>query len=128
MSTGTNGIWPPPAARGVSTTLSAVAAVAAGMGNTRVAAAPAAGAVVAARLVERRGAGPMIELGRGLAAALPAAALLGVLALGAPAPTAGQAPVDGRGEGRGEAVPSLVVEGHGEARAAPDEATVRLGV
>jgi uncharacterized protein len=69
----------------------------------------------------------MIERGRGLAAALPAA-LLGILALGGPAPAAGQGPPDGRGEGRGEAVPSLVVAGRGEARAAPDEATVRLGV
>src|SRR5258708_3604038 len=69
----------------------------------------------------------MIERGRGLAAVLPAA-LLGILALGGPAPAAGQGPPDGRGEGRGEAVPSLVVAGRGEVRAAPDEATVRLGV
>src|SRR5258708_28427005 len=68
----------------------------------------------------------MIERGRGLAAVLPAA-LLGILALGGPAPAAGQGPPDGRGEGRGEAVPSLVVAGRGEVRAAPDEATVRLG-
>lgn len=59
----------------------------------------------------------MIELGRGMAAAL-----LGALALGVPA--AGQ----GLADGRGEAVPSLVVAGRGEVRAAPDEATVRLGV
>jgi len=69
----------------------------------------------------------MISLGLGLAVVWPAA-LLGVLALGAPAPAAGQEPPDGRGGGRGEAVPSLVVAGRGEVRAAPDEATVRLGV
>jgi len=59
----------------------------------------------------------MFDLGRGLAAGV-----LGVLALGVPA--AGQ----GLADGRGEAVPSLVVAGRGEVRAAPDEATVRLGV
>jgi uncharacterized protein len=69
----------------------------------------------------------MSELGRGLAAAL-AVVLLGVLALGAPAPAAGQGLADGRGEGRAEAVPSLVVAGRGDVRAAPDEAAVRLGV
>jgi uncharacterized protein YggE len=63
----------------------------------------------------------MIELGRGLAAAL-----LGALALGVPA--AGQGSTEGRGESRGEGVPTLVVAGRGEVRAAPDEATVRLGV
>jgi uncharacterized protein YggE len=63
----------------------------------------------------------MIEPGRGLVAALPAV-LLGVLALGAPVPAAGQ---EG---GKPEAVPSLVVAGRGDVRAAPDEATVRLGV
>src|ERR1700680_3904867 len=80
-----------------------------------------------ARLLWPPRAGPMISLGLGLAVVWPAA-LLGVLALGAPAPAAGQEPPDGRGGGRGEAVPSLVVAGRGEVRAAPDEATVRLGV
>ena len=67
----------------------------------------------------------MISLGLGLAVVWPAA-LLGVLALGAPA--AGQGPPDGRDQARAEPVPSLVVAGRGEVRAAPDEATVRLGV
>src|ERR1700680_3257616 len=80
-----------------------------------------------ARLLWPPRAGPMISLGLELAVVWPAA-LLGVLALGAPAPAAGQEPPDGRGGGRGEAVPSLVVAGRGEVRAAPDEATVRLGV
>jgi uncharacterized protein YggE len=69
----------------------------------------------------------MIVMRRGLAAALPAA-LLGVLALGAPAPAAGQGLADGRDGAKAEPVPSLVVAGRGEVRAAPDEATVRLGV
>ena len=58
----------------------------------------------------------MIEIRRGLAAALLGAALLG-------APAAGQGNAD-----RQEKVPSLVVSGRGNARAAPDEATVRLGM
>jgi uncharacterized protein YggE len=69
----------------------------------------------------------MIEPGRGLAAALPAV-LLGVLALGALVPAAGQELPDGREGAKAEAVPSLVVAGLGEVRVAPDEATVRLGV
>jgi uncharacterized protein YggE len=61
----------------------------------------------------------MIETRRGLAAALLGAA--GVVLFGAPA--AGQGNAD-----RQEKVPSLVVSGRGNARAAPDEATVRLGM
>src|ERR1700724_2653317 len=69
----------------------------------------------------------MGEMGRGLAAALPAV-LLWALALAAPVPAAGQGLADGRGEGRAEAVPSLVVAGRGDVRAAPSEAAVRRGV
>jgi uncharacterized protein YggE len=59
----------------------------------------------------------MIESKRGLAVAFLAALGLGV-------PAAGQ----GLTEGRREALPSLTVAGRGQARVAPDEATVRLGV
>jgi uncharacterized protein YggE len=59
----------------------------------------------------------MIESKRGLAVAVLAA-------LGLSVPAAGQ----GLTEGRREAVPSLTVAGRGQARVAPDEATVRLGV
>jgi uncharacterized protein len=69
----------------------------------------------------------MIVPGRGLAVAM-AAALLGVSALGAPASAAGQGLADSQESAKAEVVPSLVVAGLGEVRAAPDEATVRMGV
>ena len=43
-------------------------------------------------------------------------------------PLAAQAPGTGGGGGDGDVVPVLTVSGTGEARVAPDEATVRLGV
>jgi uncharacterized protein YggE len=71
----------------------------------------------------------MIDCGRELAAFLVGAALLG-------APAAGQGIGGGGTAGADPAnrpdrlgtLPSLVVTGRGEARAAPDEATVRLGM
>ena len=54
-----------------------------------------------------------------------ATTLLGAVLLGAP--LAGQGFTEGR-PGHLEVVPSLTVAGRGEARVAPDEATVRLGV
>lgn len=60
----------------------------------------------------------MSESGRGLVAALLGAAVLSGL------PLSGQ----GLSEGHPGAVSSLTVAGQGEARVAPDEATVRLGV
>ena len=60
----------------------------------------------------------MSEIGRWLGAALLAAAVFSGL------PLAGQEAV----AGHPGAVPSLTVAGQGEARVAPDEATVRLGV
>jgi uncharacterized protein len=62
----------------------------------------------------------MREVEGGLAAALLATALLA-------APLAGQEAADGRRQPAAP-VPSLTVAGRGEARVAPDEATVRLGV
>jgi hypothetical protein len=61
------------------------------------------------------------------------AAMLGALLLAAPAAARGGAGGQAAGAepaarwNRQEPVPSLVVTGHGEARAAPDEAVVRLG-
>lgn len=69
----------------------------------------------------------MCEIGRGMAAVLPAVVLV-VLTLGEPARAAGQGLPDGQQGAKAEAVPSLVVSGRGEVRVAPDEAMVRLGV
>jgi uncharacterized protein YggE len=74
----------------------------------------------------------MIDVGRALAAALLGAALLGAPAAAqgiASRGMAGTAPPPERADRLDhlEKAPNLVVAGRGEARVAPDEATVRLG-